>query len=223
MILKEKYFTPDNLHVKSIEYLEKAKFYYGKRKFRFTSENSALLVLDMQDYFLNTSSHAFVPSALTIIPLIEVLIDRYSALNLPVIFTKNINPPEDTSMMTKWWKDIISTDNPLSRISDKLHPGKGIIITKNQYDAFYNTGLEEILNRNKIKKVIISGVMTQLCCETTARSSFVRGFEVYFPVNGTATYNENLHLASLINLSHGFAVPVLIEDLIEEIKNKIEN
>jgi hypothetical protein len=35
--------------------------------------------------------------------------------------------------------------------------------------------------------------------------------------------NESLHLASLTNLSHGFAIPVLIEDLINELKNQIEN
>jgi bifunctional isochorismate lyase / aryl carrier protein len=216
LIIKEKYFTLENLHSKSKEYLEKAKYYYGKRKFPFTPEESALLVIDMQDYFLDESSHAFIPSAPTIIPLINSLIDSFSALKLPVIFTKSINTAEDLSLMSKWWNDIIKADSPLSNISNKLHSDNGIIITKREYDSFYNTELKTILIGNGIKKVIITGVMTHLCCETTARSAFVRGYEVFFPVNGTATYNENLHLASLINVSHGFAVPVLIEDLIND-------
>ena len=61
---------------------------------------------------------------------------------------------------------------------------------------------------------VISGVMTHLCCETTARAAFMRGFEVFFTVDGTATYNEALHRSSLLTLSHGFAIPVLIDELL---------
>jgi bifunctional isochorismate lyase / aryl carrier protein len=56
--------------------------------------------------------------------------------------------------------------------------------------------------------------MTHLCCETTARSAFMRGFEVFFTMDGTATYNEQLHRASLLTLSHGFALPVLMDELL---------
>ena len=47
----------------------------------------------------------------------------------------------------------------------------------------------------------------------------MRGFEVFFTVDGTATYNEELHRASLLTLSHGFAVPVLIDELLQIIEN----
>jgi isochorismate hydrolase len=223
LILKDKYFTPNNLNSKSVKFLEKVKGYYGNRGFAFSPERSALLVLDMQDYFLNKTSHAFVPSALAIVPLINSLVYHYSSLKLPVIFTKNINTVENSSMMSKWWKDLITEDNILNCISDKLFTDNGVVIIKSQYDAFYKTDLENILKLKNIKQLIVTGVMTHLCCETTARSAFVRGYEVFLPVNGTATYNESLHLASLTNLSHGFAIPVLIEDLINELKNQIEN
>jgi bifunctional isochorismate lyase / aryl carrier protein len=57
--------------------------------------------------------------------------------------------------------------------------------------------------------------MTHLCCETTARSAFTHGFEVFFTIDGTATYNERFHIATLLNLSHGFALAVLVEEVIE--------
>ncbi|MHA1167787.1 MAG: isochorismatase family protein, partial [Candidatus Hodarchaeales archaeon] len=50
---------------------------------------------------------------------------------------------------------------------------------------------------------------------STARSAFIRGYEVFFAVDGTATYNENFHEATLLNLSHGFSTLVLIKDLLE--------
>ncbi|MGB9641195.1 MAG: isochorismatase family protein, partial [Anaerolineales bacterium] len=52
-----------------------------------------------------------------------------------------------------------------------------------------------------------------LCCETTARSAFIRGFEPFFLVDGTATYNSYFHQATLLNLNHGFASLTLCADL----------
>jgi len=89
------------------------------------------------------------------------------------------------------------------------------LIIKSQYDAFYDTNLHEILRKNNIEQVIITGVMTHLCCETTARSAFIRGYNVFFPIDGTATYNEDFHNATLTNLAHGFANITLINNLMQ--------
>jgi isochorismate hydrolase len=56
--------------------------------------------------------------------------------------------------------------------------------------------------------------MTHLCCETSARSAFMRGFEVFFPIDGTATYNRDFHLATLRNLAHGFATMTTVRELL---------
>lgn len=220
MIEKEKYLTPENFKSKSYEFLTFAKSFYGKRNFDFIPRSSALLVLDMQDYFLSESSHAFIPSAAAIIPLINTLVREFAACTLPVIFTKNINTADNAGMMSKWWKDLITDDNPLSEISKNIDTGKSKIITKSQYDAFFKTELGIILKEKDVQQLVITGVMTHLCCETTARTAFVRGYEVFFPVNGTASYNEKFHLSSLTNLSHGFALPVLMEDLINMFKKE---
>ena len=95
----------------------------------------------------------------------------------------------------------------------------GIVLKKSQYDAFYDTSLEDVLKKNRVSQVVICGVMTHLCCETTARSAFMRGFEVFFTVDGTATYNKNFHLATLLNLSHGFATPTLVNELLTSLRN----
>ncbi|UCE25951.1 MAG: isochorismatase family protein, partial [Candidatus Zixiibacteriota bacterium] len=49
----------------------------------------------------------------------------------------------------------------------------------------------------------------------TARAAFMRGYEVFFPVDGAATYNEDFHRATLLNLCHGFAEMVLVDELIK--------
>ncbi len=75
------------------------------------------------------------------------------------------------------------------------------------------TSLEQELRSRGVEQVVVTGVMTHLCCETTARTAFVRGFEVFFCVDGTATYTEAFQRASLLNLAHGFALPVLCEEI----------
>ena len=93
---------------------------------------------------------------------------------------------------------------PDSAIIALLDTSKGVVLQKKQYDAFHQTDLESILRGRGVEQVVVTGVMTHLCCETTARAAFVRGFEVFFCVDGTATYTEELHHAALLTLTHGF-------------------
>ena len=90
----------------------------------------------------------------------------------------------------------------------------GHLFRKASMMPFIRRDLEKLLREKGVTQVVICGVMTHLCCETTARSAFMRGFEVFFPVDGTATYNLAFHRASLINLAHGFATIVLMKDTI---------
>jgi len=85
---------------------------------------------------------------------------------------------------------------------------------KEYYSAFFRTDLEDTLRRRGITRVVICGVMTHLCCETTARDAFMSGWEVAMVADGTATLNEELHLSSLRCLVHGFAMPALAEEVL---------
>ncbi len=182
------------------------------RQLPFTPARSTLLVLDMQNYFLDPSSHAYIPSAQAILPGLRALIQAYRQRRLPVIFTRHLNREPDAGMMSRWWRDLISPDSPLSQITPELDVGDSPLLSKSQYDAFYGTDLEARLKTAGVSQTLIAGVMTHLCCETTARSAFMRGFEVFFLVDGTATYNAGFHQATLLNLAHGFATLLLSDE-----------
>lgn len=213
--MKKRYFSEENLSAESQRMLQRARQVRSWPRANFDPNRSALLILDMQDYFLDESSHAYVPSAPTILPGIQALLHAYSLRELPVVFTRHINTPQDAGMMAKWWRDMILPESPLSRITRELDISEGQVFNKNQYDAFHGTGLEDYLRSKGVDQLVICGVMTHLCCETTARSAFIRGFEVLFPVNGTATYRQDFHQAALLNLCHGFAWLLLVEDLLQ--------
>ena len=211
---KEAYFTPDNINDVADDLLRCVASLRGHRAPLKIPRQSALLVLDMQEYFLDPASHAFVPSGRSIIPGIQKLVTAYSQRNMPVIFTQHINTHQDAGMMSSWWSELIVETNPLSELTDWLTMTNKSVIKKCQYDAFFNTDLEEMLVSKSVTHVVICGVMTHLCCETTARSAFMRGFDVWFAVDGTATYNKDFQRATLLNLSHGFATPVLVDEVL---------
>ncbi|MBT3313775.1 MAG: isochorismatase family protein [Anaerolineae bacterium] len=211
--MKTYYFTPENIDVKA--HAMQADFPRGRVKFDI--KHSALLILDMQNYFLNADSHAYIPSAQAILPRLDALREAYVTLGLPVVWTRHLNTEDDVASMSRWWRDMILRENLLSEIHPALDASQGVVIEKTQYDAFYKTDLETHLHEKGVKQVVISGVMTHLCCETTARSAFMRGLDVFFLVDGTATYNEDFHRATLRNLSHGFATLALSEEIAQPV------
>ena len=217
---KEQYFTPETMQEKAQDLLASVESSRSRHTdIEFQPGKAALLVLDMQEYFLQEDSHAFVPSAPAIVPGIGKLITAFSNENYPVISTRHVNTLENAGMMAKWWNDLINSQTAHSHYINTLKNINKISMDKTQYDAFLHSSLEDELHRRNVEQVIICGVMTHLCCETTARSAFMRGFEVFFTVDGTATYNESLHRASLLTLSHGFAVPVLVGELLNVLES----
>lgn len=212
--MKETYFLPDTIHETAIEMQLLSVNPRRNRNQDFRAGDAALLVLDMQNYFFKPQSHAFIPSGPAVLENIKQLVSAFRQYGRPVIFTRHINNNANAEMMIKWWRDIIRVSDRESELIEDLKPMAEMQIEKCQYDAFYRTNLADILKVKNVRQLVISGVMTHLCCETTARSAFMQGFEVYFPVDATATYNRHFHEASLLTLGHGFAeIPTVVEIL----------
>jgi isochorismate hydrolase len=118
--------------------------------------------------------------------------------------------------MERWWKDVLYEDDRLSEISPALAPEQGeYVLRKSQYSAFGGTDLESTLRSLGIERILITGVMTHLCCETTARDAFMRDFDVFFVIDGTASKSEELHTSSLRTLADGFVIPVTTEEVLK--------
>jgi isochorismate hydrolase len=215
--MKEVYYNQESIAVESERFLALVFRLRNHHKMILQPPRVALLVLDMQRYFLDSESHAFVPSAPAIVPNIKNLQDHFLSKGQPVFQTCHTNTPENAHNMKEWWRQLIDPDSKSATIIPELSQPKVYHIEKNQYDAFMGTSLEDQLIAAGVTQLVITGVMTHLCCETTARSAFMRGFEVFFTVDGTATYNREFHQATLLNLSHGFAVPVTSLEIVAQI------
>lgn len=187
---------------------------------RFFPERSALLVIDMQRFFLEESSHSYLPGARAIIGNVRRLVDSYRRLGRPVIFTRHaLLKDEQPGIMGSWWGDVLRDEDELSQIAPELEPRPGErVLRKTRYSAFSGTELEVILSRAKVDQILITGVMTHLCCDTTARDAFVRDFGVFFAIDGTASENDDLHVASLKALTDGFVIPVTTKEVLAWLK-----
>lgn len=188
------------------------------KPFHINKDMCALFVIDMMKYFCDKTSNSCVPQSDIIISKIKKLIEVFSRNNRPVIFTRHIDSDDNNNMMLKWWQENIREDNPMSKIIEDFDTGRGEVIIKHQYDAFINTGLEKKLKDKSVEQVVICGVLTNLCCESTARSAFMRGFEVYFITDGTATYTKDMHDATLLNLKYGFATLLTNDEVMKTMR-----
>jgi len=218
--MKETYLQSGSLEP-FVEFVQQeSRSFHKTRPLSFSPDRSGLLVLDLQRYFLDPGSHAYIPSAEAILPGIRSLIAAYRCRKLPVFFTQHVNTPQDAGRMAHWWRDLIQADHPYCAIDPSLDVRPEESIRKTQYDAFFATDLQDRLSRVGLTQLVICGVMTHLCVETTVRSAFMRGFEVFLPVDGSATYHRRYHLASMLNLAHGFATLVAVRDILERLEGK---
>ncbi len=181
----------------------------------FRLNRSALLIVDMQVVFADPAGTSFFPSALPVRKRLSALVQDWRAASRPVLFTRHVHKDsvQDGGAMARWWRSLIMEGTADSELVDDLQPLETErVITKCRYDAFANTELEMVLRSMGIEDLIIGGVMTNLCCETTARSAFVKDFNVFFLGDGTATANQELHLSSLRNISFGFGRVLSVQD-----------
>ena len=209
MALKEKYLSSGNLRIETANIMDEL-FQEVKpdREWRADISSTALLIIDLQSYFLEPDNHAFIPSADTILGNIRKLAGFFRKNHRPVIFTRHLNNDVDAGSMAYWWSDLIRENTRESELIVGIKEEGDIVVIKSQFDAFYKTELQDILLSRNVVYPVICGVMTNLCCETTARSAFVRGFRPVIPLDATAAYNREYHLASFRNLCFGF-MPLL--------------
>lgn len=181
---------------------------FRKGKFRIELGKAALLVIDMQRYFLQKDSHAYLKHGEAAIKNVNLLISRFRSIYTPVIFTRHMHPHgKDPGMLGKWWKDVMYEGDVLIELDPRMDRAEGDIeIRKDRYDAFLGTGLLDALKSKGVTQIVITGVMTDLCCETTARSAFCRDYEVFIIHDATGTTTRALHIHALATLAHGFAV-----------------
>src|SRR6516225_6352482 len=79
-----------------------------------------------------------------------------------------------------------------------------VIVTKHRYGAFEGSDLDLVLRSQNVRTVVMTGVATNVCVETTARQAFLRDYYVVFASDCTSTYSQIEHDATLRNIDAFF-------------------
>ena len=188
------------------------------------ARRTALLVIDVQNDFCHPDGF-FAGFGFDVTPCAEVasriapVVETARGRGLPVIWTKSTNadPPTHRLLPARFRRPRADGRPPDQfvpgswgwSIVDALEPQPSeLVVEKPRYDAFLRTGLEDELRGRGITTVVVTGVITNCCVDTTARSAFMRGLDVLVLADCVATFAEerDLHDASLRNLEQLFAV-----------------
>jgi nicotinamidase-related amidase len=173
------------------------------------SSKPALIVVDMQRFFLDKEAPFYLEDSEGIAKPVKNLIDLFQNRSLPVVFTRHIDAKEGP--MIDWWNQPITEEDPFSQIS--FDTSKSRVFPKTFYDGFWKTGLDEYLKEVGVDQVVVTGVLTHLCVESTARSAFMRGYSVVIPIDCVASADATFHFGSLLSLAHGFALLTESEEI----------
>jgi len=150
---------------------------------------SALIIVDMQNDFVDSRGTLCVPGARGTIPAIRRLIDLARAHKLPVIYTQDWHGPDDPEFGV-WGRHAVGGTWG-AEIVPELNPGpEDIVVRKLRYDGFFGTTLEQELQNRGVQMVMITGTVSNICVLHTAGSAALRGIHVIVPVDAVSAITE---------------------------------
>ena len=163
-------------------------------KYSIIPEKTAMLVVDMQNDFVQEGAPIEIPRARAMVPRLNRLLDVCRAHQIPVIYIHHAirGGDIDAGRLADHHEAIrnnqaIIAGTPNVEIYEGLKPQPGdLVVAKPRYSAFYGTDLEAILRSKGIDTLIIGGTVTNVCCESTTRDAFSRDYKVIFLSDGNA-------------------------------------
>jgi ureidoacrylate peracid hydrolase len=182
-------------------------------------DGTALILVDMQNGFCKpggTFDRAGVSLDAvgeTITPCVQ-LVATARAARVPVIFTQAWFRPDgaDTGfsvgeiMQRRASGELISAGSWDAEIVDELRPGaQDFIVRKFRFSPFHGSGIEPLLSSLGVRNLVVCGLTTSICVESTVRDASARDYRVYVPEDAVAEYDQSMHEASLRVMRYCFA------------------
>lgn len=143
---------------------------------------TALVVVDMQNDFIDPDGALPVPGAAETVPRIRRLLDWARTAGVAVVYTQDTHRPGDPEFAI--WGPHVLEGTRGWEIAGELAPRAGEpVFRKARYDGFYGTGLDHELRLRKIDTLIICGTVANVCVHYTAASAGLRWYKVIHPVD----------------------------------------
>jgi ureidoacrylate peracid hydrolase len=173
---------------------------------------TAHIVVDLQNGFMAPGQPAEIPAAREIVPNVNRISRALRAAGGLVVYIQNTIDEEAKRTWSTWFGHM-SGQRRLARMEEAFREGSfghsiwpdlevlpgDLRVKKSRYGAFVPgaSDLHAILQARKIDTLIITGTATNVCCESTARDGMMLNYKVLFVSDGTATWTDEEHNATL--------------------------
>lgn len=179
---------------------------------RLDPARTALVVVDMQNYYMAPGQQSETPEAREIVPNINRLADALRTAGGTVVWIENLAPLGDD-----FWPSYAERCTPerWENRTRSLTPGdvgyalwpdldmraQDLRVVKKRFSAFTDgaSDLDARLRRAGIDTILVTGVATNVCCESTARDAMMLDYHVAMVSDGCAGFSDAQHAATLTN------------------------
>ena len=153
------------------------------------------------------------------------LVEACHGAAIPIIFTRMVQRADfkDAGLRLERRPALKEVDSLVAGTWDAeldprmdVHP-EDYILDKTRYSSFYNTNLEVILRGVAVDTLIICGVTTEICVESTIRDAYFRDFKIVVPEDAVAALDVARHQGTLLTIQYGFGTVTTTADVIDSL------
>lgn len=169
----------------------------GRVDWRVDPSRAALLIHDMQRYFLAPYAGAPIPE---VVANIAALAAECRERGVPVFYTAQPGhqDPADRGLLTQFWGDgigaVIDADPGAADVVDELAPAADdVVLVKWRYSAFQRSALAELLAAAGRDQLVVTGVYAHIGCQATAVEAFMRDVQPFLVADAVADFSRTHH------------------------------
>lgn len=188
----------------------------NKVSWAFEPERAALLIHDMQDYFINFWGEN-CPMMAQVVANIAALREFCKQHNIPVYYTAQPKEQsdEDRALLNDMWGPGLTRKPEEQQVVAALAPDEeDTVLVKWRYSAFHRSLLEQMLKESGRNQLLITGVYAHIGCMTTATDAFMRDIKPFMVADALADFSRDEHLMALNYVAGRSGRVVMTEDLL---------
>lgn len=198
---------------------------------KLNPQKAALLVIDMQNAYLMGGQPGFARLGPVIIPAVNGLAREVRRAGGRVVWVRNTFDRQGGhawstygQLRTPQARDRMTAALVKGSLGHELSPDMAVdsadlIIDKYRYSAFIqgSSDLDQRLQPLGIDTLVIAGVLTNVCCESTARDAMMLNYRVVMAADATAAHSDEEYNASLTSILFAFGDVMTCREIIERL------
>jgi nicotinamidase-related amidase len=197
----------------------------------------ALIVVDMQNDFVRVGAPLEIPDARATLPQHRRLLDACRATEVPVVYVRYVAGPQHH--LVEWVSKLdwaaqlaapvwacrrghrrfyadVGGERECTDVVDEIYPRpEDYVVDKYTYGAFHRTSLADILASHGVDAVVVTGTVTQVCVEDTARQAFAHGYKTTIVADAVSSRAPERHRATLETFAAHYGWVLSTDDVLK--------